>query len=204
MTSISEETSNDAKVCATLSRLLDLSLQLAKQPFRLLDLPNELWIEIGKLAIDEHPIEHRPWEAPRGYSDKATLQHRNGQPAITRVCRILRQELMPYYHKHKIHCVVRYRHQNNDWPQAWHWLKHIDSTARRRLGPVIVVSKAPCGRAKCAFCRLRGRRLERSMEVCSKDELTLSHVEPSSVLQQKWFAFLLRNKDEAREITFLN
>lgn len=54
------------------------------QPFRLLDLPAELWSKIGKIAIDDAPsFTYNPLALRYPPDTK-------GQPDITRICRVLR------------------------------------------------------------------------------------------------------------------
>ncbi|KAK4612309.1 hypothetical protein CLAFUW4_13025 [Fulvia fulva] len=71
------------------------------KPFRLLDLPPELWIRIGKFAIDVYPrVASRFARSSRGYSP--SRRHFPLQPGITRVCTMLRAELLPYYYRTRI------------------------------------------------------------------------------------------------------
>ncbi|KAK4612108.1 hypothetical protein CLAFUW4_13358 [Fulvia fulva] len=74
------------------------------KPFRLLDLPPELWSKIGQLIVDDASTVtekklywiHHPY--PSSAQELAEIQ----QPATTRTCSILRAELLPYYYQSKI------------------------------------------------------------------------------------------------------
>ncbi|KAK4497310.1 hypothetical protein PRZ48_011760 [Zasmidium cellare] len=90
---------------------LDAKPENDPEPFRLLDLPPELWVKIGKYAIDDAPkvteqnfleasdIKHSEWASVK--EARAALI----QPAITKICQVMRNELLPYYYQAKFHVV---------------------------------------------------------------------------------------------------
>ncbi|EME87732.1 uncharacterized protein MYCFIDRAFT_75576 [Pseudocercospora fijiensis CIRAD86] len=83
------------------------------QPFRLLDLPDELWVKIGKFAVTYSDVilinqdlrVKEPTEARKNDDDgnqrceKECCIIKRDQPAITKTCRLLRTELLPEYYK---------------------------------------------------------------------------------------------------------
>ena len=73
--------------------------------FRLFDLPPELWLHICGLAVTKSNLIN-PTHA---YKKKQQLQILK-QPAITRTCRLLRQECLPVFY------------YNNEF-EAYHWEK---------------------------------------------------------------------------------
>ncbi|KXS94277.1 hypothetical protein AC579_7283 [Pseudocercospora musae] len=113
------------------------------KPFRLLDLPPELWVNIGQLAVDEAA------HSTRDYDEKALSEidfstwpwtentaeqnKRLAQPAITKVCRVLRQELLPYHYEANVSlaifgCLI-------DWfpDRVNPWLSAIGRESRQKL-----------------------------------------------------------------------
>ncbi|KAK4623751.1 hypothetical protein CLAFUW4_05338 [Fulvia fulva] len=104
----------------------------SEQSFGLLDLAPEIWSTIGKLAVDDHPRPHELFHPYRGRG----APH---QPPITRVCRILRGELLPYFYRtwgsHMIH-----------WGNAGstgRWLRAIGVENRRHVrGAFFLASSA--------------------------------------------------------------
>ncbi|KAK4957167.1 rRNA-binding ribosome biosynthesis protein rpf2 [Elasticomyces elasticus] len=76
-------------------------LSVGKKTTGLLDLPAEIWTQIGREVVtSEDPIALEP-----NYTDGHYRMRRNVlQPGITRVCRILREELLPiFYANHSIY-----------------------------------------------------------------------------------------------------
>lgn len=67
---------------------------IISQPFRLLDLPPEIWSKIGRLVVDGAAICTQ---------DTITKAKR---PAITRTCLVLRNELLPYFYRTKVRICV--------------------------------------------------------------------------------------------------
>lgn len=97
------------------------------KPFRLLDLPPELWIRIGKFAIDVYPrVASRFARSSRGYSP--SRRHFPLQPGITRVCTMLRAELLPYYYRTRIRLEV-----SHHVVEVGRWLRHIGPANRKLL-----------------------------------------------------------------------
>ncbi|SMQ50357.1 unnamed protein product [Zymoseptoria tritici ST99CH_3D7] len=82
------------------------------QPFRLLDLPDELWTKIGKMVIDELPVTdidmHGLFEDddttlnPERFAALKVLAPGVKPPAILQTCSSLRKELRLDYYKSKI------------------------------------------------------------------------------------------------------
>ncbi|KAF2773401.1 hypothetical protein EJ03DRAFT_131248 [Teratosphaeria nubilosa] len=64
-----------------------------EQPFRLLDLPPELWSNICKLAVLSEDTIVFELAKPRSQNQIAV-----GQPSITQVCRLLRAEALPLFY----------------------------------------------------------------------------------------------------------
>ncbi|SMQ50375.1 unnamed protein product [Zymoseptoria tritici ST99CH_3D1] len=69
-------------------------------PFRLLDLPDELWAEIGRLVIEDLPtIELDSWD----FTDPESTSMALAVPGILQTCSALRNELRSdYYRSNKI------------------------------------------------------------------------------------------------------
>ncbi|EME48264.1 hypothetical protein DOTSEDRAFT_78310 [Dothistroma septosporum NZE10] len=85
-----------------------ISEKLGDKPCPLLDLPPELWVKIGKLAIDEAPTYTdggRSLLSPvRQYHIKRLVG--TDRPAVTRTCAMLCAESLPYYYRTKVDIVV--------------------------------------------------------------------------------------------------
>lgn len=114
----------------------------------LLDLPAEIWAQIGRLAIDATPQLDRsavtPWEACKGGSPAR-------QPAITRTCRILRQELLPYYYKTRVQMTIYAGLVSDPESDVERWLQaigHENRLSLRGLQVVSVVMDADAAAAK--------------------------------------------------------
>ncbi|UJO23814.1 uncharacterized protein CLAFUR5_12682 [Fulvia fulva] len=78
-----------------------------EQPKRsLLDLPAELWSKIGKLAIENSPFFRTSSLDEPDFDliaqEKWQRMLRLHQPAITRTCRALREELLPYFYQQRV------------------------------------------------------------------------------------------------------
>lgn len=64
------------------------------KPFRLFDLPPELWIKVCEFAVTR--------SAPLDITRAKQIEHQKEivrQPPITRVCRLLRQEALPLFYR---------------------------------------------------------------------------------------------------------
>ncbi|KXS93888.1 hypothetical protein AC578_1697 [Pseudocercospora eumusae] len=115
------------------------------KPFRLLDLPPELWVEIGQMAVDEAAQSIRDYGEKLKVRSKvdfgvwpwtwstAEQNKRLAQPAITKVCRALRQELLPYHYEAHVPlaicgCLI-------DWTpdRVKPWLLAIGRESRQKL-----------------------------------------------------------------------
>ncbi|KAK4611497.1 hypothetical protein CLAFUW4_13210 [Fulvia fulva] len=110
-------------------------------PQGLLDLPPEIWSQIGKLVVDN--------EANLPYYDFLTVERLSRgqpQPPVTRVCKVLREELLPYYYKTKI-CMSRDRAETAEI--YWNSLKKIVPLLGS-LGSARVASWLPRKQEECA------------------------------------------------------
>ena len=101
------------------------------QPFRLLDLPPELWVRIGKLAVPAETIV-----LPDSVSQKH-ICNRVKQPAITRVCKTLRHELLALYYQQNVFVMIE-DHGYSFAPERW--LEAIGTEHRRRIGCLLRTS----------------------------------------------------------------
>ncbi|SMR51351.1 unnamed protein product [Zymoseptoria tritici ST99CH_1E4] len=97
----------------TLHELSPIPLPPA-QPFRLMDLPDELWVRIGKMVIEDSaaievrhiewdrnlvvPLKDRHHQRPDGWVYSSELT----PPAILQTCAALRKELRAEYYRAKI------------------------------------------------------------------------------------------------------
>ena len=95
------------------------------KPFRLLDLPPEIWSNIGKLVVDETETitAYIIYQCARAAEPADTRQ-----PAVTRTCRILRSELLAYYYKHKVD--ARMTPTSAASPKVGKWLRAIGQQNR--------------------------------------------------------------------------
>ncbi|SMR52496.1 unnamed protein product [Zymoseptoria tritici ST99CH_3D1] len=69
------------------------TIRAPSQPFRLLDLPDELWVRIGIMIIEDSPL-NRAGSYPHYRLMKP--------PAILQTCSALRKELRPVYFETKV------------------------------------------------------------------------------------------------------
>ncbi|SMY24046.1 unnamed protein product [Zymoseptoria tritici ST99CH_1A5] len=108
-----------------------------EQPFRLFDLPDELWSNIGKMIIDNLEVielnlpdyERSPW----GVLPKLV------SPAILRTCSALRKELSAhYYSSNKIQVTL---HERGAVQALRPYLQAIGSDARRQLDGFIMTDR---------------------------------------------------------------
>lgn len=89
----------------------------------LLDLPPEIWSHIGKLAIDQVPTFSN-FQLP----DWKSTYH---QPPLTRTCRLLREENLPYFYSTRIR--VRCVEIQDDTECLLEAIGHENSTKLRDL-----------------------------------------------------------------------
>lgn len=82
------------------------------QVFPLLDLPPELWIKIGKIAID-CGLKLGCWP----YREDVVLLLK--QAPITRVCNLLRLELLPYFYGEQLRLLLSVPDNLSRWAD-WH------------------------------------------------------------------------------------
>ncbi|KAK4621254.1 hypothetical protein CLAFUW4_06980 [Fulvia fulva] len=109
------------------------------KPFRLLDLPDELWAKIGKLALDDIEPLCSEYLDYLVYDDDDKVQIPQ-KPAITRTCKALRHELLPLYYEQKIDLDLR---ESRFW--LWgsltrRWLQAIGATNRKAIRGMSLVS----------------------------------------------------------------
>ncbi|KAM3418922.1 hypothetical protein BST61_g4880 [Cercospora zeina] len=104
---------------------------LLRSPFRLLDLPPELWIRVCELAVI------RPKSIVLGReSDFADMAKIVRQPNITRACRLLRSEALPvFYGLNEFEMVHNYL-----VPCPRHFLIAIGATNLRKIGTILIHS----------------------------------------------------------------
>lgn len=116
------------------------------EPFRLLDLPPELWSTIGKMVVDTVPIdplENWCWQE---------LERKVRQPAICSVCRCLRAELLGYFYGARIAFPL-----DADYLGPVFWLSAIGPENRRSLRRVLLsrhVSSIESVELKMARCKV--------------------------------------------------
>jgi hypothetical protein len=91
-------------------------------PFRLLDLPAEVWSEIVLLTM--HQIPHN-YLNQRGESAQT--------PPIARVCRAIRQEVLPFWYQHKVSFWVREKMGEAELRRLTVWLRLIGREGRALL-----------------------------------------------------------------------
>ncbi|KAK6394999.1 hypothetical protein LTR65_001188 [Meristemomyces frigidus] len=100
----------------------------------LLGLPAELWIEIGKKTILVEMRIREGLVGDRWYRVPAA------QPAITRLCKIMRVELLPYFYKTCFSGTVRVSQILLDplYSEMSRWLNAIGPSNRRLLDDVVL------------------------------------------------------------------
>ncbi|KAK5677497.1 hypothetical protein LTS10_010069 [Elasticomyces elasticus] len=114
--------------------------------FPLLDLPAEIWIKIGQLAIDATPRVHVNTYNLCGVGNKVRpslqkFQDLVRQPAITATCRILRAELLPYAYQNQY--LFRCFGDGWDAERTWlsQWLRSIGAANRESLRGVELMAE---------------------------------------------------------------
>ncbi|SMR51331.1 unnamed protein product [Zymoseptoria tritici ST99CH_1E4] len=141
------------------------------QPFRLLDLPDELWVRIGKMVVDDSPGIITPAETAQSI---LVPKHRAGSqenpivvdedpaasllstaedlkyilntyfpppPAISQTNSRLRRELLAYYYKTKINLIFTWRDVLSAYPFGV-WLNTVDPGMRRIMQGVTIIGFA--------------------------------------------------------------
>lgn len=114
------------------SMFLSQHEQYLDSPFRLLDLPPELWLKVLDFAV------RRPNTIRIGRESKFSDQvARVRQPAVTRTCRLLRREGLPmFYANNKFEMVHSY-----DVPCPRRWLEVIGKERRRWMRELVIDSR---------------------------------------------------------------
>ncbi|KXT19032.1 hypothetical protein AC579_8723 [Pseudocercospora musae] len=113
------------------------------QPFRLLDLPAELWVRIGKFAVtypgnilinQDQPTEARieDYDGRQRCEKKCCIIKRD-QPAITKTSHALRNELLPQYYKRNTFHILNQMTTNLN---ALNWLEAIGKRNRQALDTI--------------------------------------------------------------------
>lgn len=97
------------------------------KPFRLLDLPPELWARIVKLAVTSNDFI----KMEGTWVNRFEVQTAVKQPAITRTCKALRAEALPAFYKHNT--VVIYGSDRGSTAFR-DWLQAIGASNRAHLG----------------------------------------------------------------------
>ncbi|KJX93097.1 hypothetical protein TI39_contig4414g00001 [Zymoseptoria brevis] len=109
------------------------SIPHGEQPFRLFDLPDELWVKIGQMATEDLPaIElFLPDRHPSSHHELSTLSSKLKTPAILQSCSALRKELrLHYYGSNKIRVTID---ELSAVGSLRPYLQAIGSNARRLL-----------------------------------------------------------------------
>ncbi|KAK4631876.1 hypothetical protein CLAFUW4_03886 [Fulvia fulva] len=135
------------------------------KPFRLLDLPPEIWSKIGMMAIEDTPpctnasiasaksppTRHRTFKSSSPDIPTPAIQITcnlsvpltSQQPPITRVCRVLREELLSQYYRTKVRLSLVY--YDAEASTMGKWLRSIGPENRRLVNRVgIALSPWEC------------------------------------------------------------
>ncbi|SMR52516.1 unnamed protein product [Zymoseptoria tritici ST99CH_3D1] len=146
------------------------------QPFRLFDLPDELWVRIGKMVIDDTPamkvskVVTRPALEPSSRNKNSSKEYGIdlNPPAILQTCSALRRELRAEYYRHKVTLAtsVNYKHGSNSLSaisKLGQWLLIIGPEARQEVQGIyhgdfarrgVAILAAPgCGASKWGMGR---------------------------------------------------
>ncbi|SMY24026.1 unnamed protein product [Zymoseptoria tritici ST99CH_1A5] len=117
------------------------------QPFRLLDLPDELWIKIGKMVIEDLPVTQitmktafdyttRAYNIPEHFKMPKVLAAGVKTPAILHTCSSLRKELRLGYYNSKINILVEFFNGKEDkWVPKY--LRAIGTEARKQISGAV-------------------------------------------------------------------
>lgn len=109
----------------------------ASQPFRLLNLPPELWLKIDKMAVDDCTAVN--------YGDILLWRYLRGGEMVTSkapllvTCHTLRKELLPYYLQTKVSVEEDIRDSTRD--NVGHWARSLTSSTRLKMTGVKVVAR---------------------------------------------------------------
>ncbi|SMR51343.1 unnamed protein product [Zymoseptoria tritici ST99CH_1E4] len=122
------------KLLATLPPRPDVPTET--QTFRLIDLPDELWLRIGKMVIDDTPATNLTLRS-------STSATRVIQPPILQTCAALRNELRMEYFRKKITVTVGDTAGLRVYAKLGRYLRAIGPEARRQI------------RVVCEYARLR-------------------------------------------------
>ncbi|KAK4631981.1 hypothetical protein CLAFUW4_03368 [Fulvia fulva] len=130
----------DHAICAT-------TTSAQSKPFRLLDLPPELWSKIGRVAVDEVPridsyAIRKPSMDAEVYGANRKPCTGDHQPPITRACAALRHELLPYYYKSRVDVAIC---RSTRWlvKNTGRWLRAIGPANRNLVRGIKVRIEAP-------------------------------------------------------------
>ena len=110
------------------------------QTRNLLDLPAELWAKIGRCAIDAaetyNPLASK--DLSTHAQDVTHVEERYHQPAILRTCRILREELLPYFYATKIQLYIFADNgmRRENMLIFGQWLRAVNDKCRCHVGGV--------------------------------------------------------------------
>ncbi|KAK5127019.1 hypothetical protein LTR85_008378 [Meristemomyces frigidus] len=136
MASTSPADADDDTALQSMGRHFDAKTDEKPTKRSLLDLPAELWIEIGKQSIrDEAPAHryHSRMHAPKKHGSAAV------QPVITLVCKIMRAELLPYHYQHCFALTIGSEPSMASWDLLGNWLIAIGPVNRRYLNDVVLL-----------------------------------------------------------------
>lgn len=100
-----------------------------RSPFRLFDLPPELWLRVCEFAVLK-PSPIRVGREPNLKDQVAVTQ----QPAITRTCRLLRHEALPVFYA--LNTFEMLHHFGVPCPRKW--IEAIGCAHRKRMKSVLM------------------------------------------------------------------
>ncbi|KAK5691498.1 hypothetical protein LTR97_011491 [Elasticomyces elasticus] len=100
----------------------------AEDVFRLLDLPDEIWARIVRYAVGStQPIRLRP----KGYPQPQTYQ-----PALARVCKIIREEALPSFYGNTIYYYDSWTYRDYSFMA---WLRSIPPWCKVHLSNTFII-----------------------------------------------------------------
>ncbi|EME39825.1 hypothetical protein DOTSEDRAFT_27779 [Dothistroma septosporum NZE10] len=111
------------------------------KPFRLLHLPPELWGTIDKLAVDDY---YQLWSKIAKYAIDisprtfwSTIASRSPDaivsPPLAKVCRSLRQEILPYYYSTRVEIHNIHLDSRKEVVNIGKWVTTVDGEYRRHI-----------------------------------------------------------------------
>lgn len=123
---------NNITIDTPITRLIRLT---KSQPAGLLDLPAEIWSKIGHYAIDAELVYTlkdicSPDCLPFDQIEFNGIQWPH-QPAITRTCRVLREELLPYFYQTKVTFTIQHASTSQEYIRGF--LKGIGASNRQNI-----------------------------------------------------------------------